>query len=88
MFAKFSTTSSPLKLLQVGECGRVTRITTSDPHLAQKLASAGLSPGNLAILEQRFPRFLVRVGAQQIALSEPEIQAVSVRLAANCAIAS
>ncbi|NJL02570.1 MAG: ferrous iron transport protein A [Spirulinaceae cyanobacterium RM2_2_10] len=88
MFPRFSTTSSALKLLQVGECGRVTRIASSGDRITTRLHEAGIKPGALIMLEQRFPRFIVRVGSQRLSLSIVEIHAISVRLAADCSLAS
>lgn len=42
MFAKFSTTSSALQLLQVGECDRVTRLAPEcDARVTASLYAAG-----------------------------------------------
>ncbi|NER08449.1 MAG: ferrous iron transport protein A [Okeania sp. SIO3C4] len=86
MFPRFSTTHSALKLLKVGECGRVTRIAASSDRTVTRLREAGIKPGSFLILEQRFPRFVIRVGSQQLSLSTSEIHAISVRLATDCSL--
>ncbi len=80
MLIGISKTCSALQQLQVGELGRVTHLTTPSLQISRALQDAGFHPGALVTLEQRFPRFVVRVGLKHIALSEPEIRAISVQL--------
>jgi ferrous iron transport protein A len=77
---KFSVQGSSLKLLRSGERGTITHINSSQDSTIQKLRAIGLVVGQMIALEQRFPRFIVRVGTQRHALDEPSINAIYVRI--------
>ncbi len=77
---RFTVAGSSLKLLQVGERGVVANFKTQDEVILRKLRTLGINPGTSVILEQRFPRFLIKVGTQCVALDEEMISAVYVRL--------
>lgn len=76
----FTVSGSSLKLLSIGECGIITPPRNVDSTLLDKLNAMGLSPGTLITVEQRFPRFMVRAGNHRIALSDPMMRAIYVRL--------
>jgi len=71
--------SSP-KLLKPKERGTVTRIDSSKTEVVQKLRSMNITIGTMITVEQRSPRFLLRVGSNQVALSDPLQNAIYVRL--------
>lgn len=73
-------TNSSLSMLKPGEKGIVSRIQTSKDTLQQKLRSLNISPGTMITVEQRFPRFLVRIGANRVALAPEILNSVYVRL--------
>ncbi len=77
---KITTTLSPLKLLKSGERGIVTRLKDSDDIISQKLREMRIAPGSTVILEQRFPRYIIRVGSDRIALSDDLLCAIFVRV--------
>jgi len=79
----FMVSGSSLKLLKIGERGIVSRFHKSDDRIAQKLKAMGITPGTSITLEQRFPRFLVKVGCNRLALSEEIIHAIYVRVDGN-----
>jgi Fe2+ transport system protein FeoA len=76
----FSVQGSSLKLLRFGERGMITRIHTLRDTTAQKLRRMGLTQGQTIMLEQRFPRFIVRIGNTCHALDEATINAIYVRV--------
>ncbi|MEO0647942.1 MAG: FeoA family protein [Cyanobacteria bacterium J06650_10] len=82
MFTGFTVSGASLKLLNVGERGVIARIKDTDPTVVDQLRRLGLSPGTSIILEQRFPRFIVRTREGSSALTQAMIQAVYVRLRA------
>jgi len=71
---------SSLKLLKPKERGTVTRIDSSKTEVVQKLRSMNITIGTMITVEQRSPRFLLRVGSDQVALSDPLQNAIYVRL--------
>lgn len=71
---------SSLKLLKQKERGTVTRIDRSNSEVVQKLQSMNITIGTTITVEQRSPRFLLRVGLDQIALSDSLQEAIYVRL--------
>ncbi len=75
----FTVSGSSLKLLKPGERGIVTRLRSADDKVTQKLKMLGIIPGVSVILEQRFPRFVVRVGTNRFALDDRTITAIYVR---------
>ncbi len=79
----FVVSGSSLKLLQIGERGVVSRLGGVDDRLLQALRAMGITPGTSITVEQRFPRFLVKVGGDRWALSEDLIHAVYVRVIDN-----
>ncbi len=76
----FSVQGSSLRLLQAGERGVIKQIRTLHDATAQNLRKMGLMPGQTITLEERFPRFIIRVGTQRHALDEMMINAVYVRV--------
>jgi ferrous iron transport protein A len=46
----------------------------------QKMRQLGLTPGRLITIEQRFPRFIVRVGNDRHALDDRVINSIYVRV--------
>lgn len=76
----FTVTGASLKLLKCGESGIVTRTKEADGETARKLRAIGIQPGTLITLEQRFPRFIIRVRGDRIALSDNTINAIFVRI--------
>ncbi|MEB3291780.1 MAG: FeoA family protein [Synechococcales bacterium] len=79
----FSVQGTSLKLMRSGERGVITQIQPLQDATARKLKSMGFLRGQTICLEQRFPRFIVRVGAQRHALSESLLQAIYVRIVPN-----
>jgi ferrous iron transport protein A len=75
----FTVSGSSLKLLKPGERGVVTRLRSVDDNVAQKLRRFGIAPGASVTLEQRFPRFVVKVGTNRVALDDRTIAAIYVR---------
>ncbi|MGG6270876.1 FeoA family protein [Leptolyngbya sp. AN03gr2] len=71
---------SSLKLLKPKERGTVTRIDSSKSETVQKLRSMNITIGTMITVEQRSPRFLLRVGSAQVALNDPLQDAIYVRL--------
>jgi Fe2+ transport system protein FeoA len=76
----FSTQGTSLKLLRFGQRGIITGINTLQDTTVQKLRKMGLTRGQMITLEQRFPRFIVRVGNTSHALDDIAISAIYVRL--------
>ncbi|WP_225938107.1 ferrous iron transport protein A [Leptothermofonsia sichuanensis] len=76
----FSVQGTSLKLLRSQERGVITRISSICDATAQKLRKLGLAPGQTIAIEQRFPRFIVRVGRDCHALDETVISAIYVRI--------
>lgn len=76
----FLAQGTSLKLLRSRERGVVTRINTLCDVTTQSLRKMGLAPGQPITVEQRFPRFIVRVGNGRHALNEAAINAVYVRV--------
>jgi Fe2+ transport system protein FeoA len=76
----FSIRGASLKLLRIGERGVITRINPLQDRSAQNLREIGLTPGQIITVEQRFPRFIVRIGNHQHSLDPISINAVYVRL--------
>ena len=79
----FTVSGSSLKLLKLGERGIVTRLKGADDNVTQKLRQFGIAPGVSVILEQRFPRFMVKVGANRFALDDRTVAAIYVRTTGN-----
>lgn len=75
-----SIQGSSLKLLSFGERGTINRINPVPDATAQKLNQMGLRLGRMIIIEQRFPRFIVRSGNTCHTLDETMINAIRVRL--------
>jgi len=82
MFTGFTISGASLKMLKVGEQGVIARIRDADPTVADQIRRLGLSPGTSIVLEQRFPRFVVRSREGSLALTQAMIQAIYVRLRA------
>lgn len=76
----FTVQGCSLNLLKAREQGVVSRIQGKDDSVVQKLRSMNITPGTQVTVEQRSPRFIVRVGCDQIALSDPLRDAIYVRL--------
>ena len=76
----FTVTGSSLSMLKPGEKGIVARIQTLKDSLQQEIRSLNINPGTTIIVEQRFPRFLVRIGTTQLVLTPEILNAIYVRL--------
>ncbi|MGI0485153.1 FeoA family protein [Pantanalinema rosaneae CENA516] len=79
----FTVAGSSLRLLKPGERGVVTRLNVMNDVAAQKLRAIGIAPGTSITVEQRFPRFVVRIGGNRFTLSETVINAVYVRVSST-----
>ena len=77
---KLTVSGSSLKLLRPGEQGIVSRLSSRNEAVMNQLKRLGIQPGSLISLEQRFPKFVVRVRGQRVVLNEPTINAIFVRL--------
>ncbi|WAL58432.1 ferrous iron transport protein A [Thermocoleostomius sinensis] len=77
---EFSISGSSLKLLKLGERGVVSRLNNVNDRITQKLSAMGIFPGVSISLEQRFPRFIIKVGCDRFALSQDLIQAIYIRI--------
>ena len=81
MFKKsFTVSGSSLKLLKTGERGVITKLTATDSHTLRQFKEMGLKPGASLKLEQRFPRFVVRVGENRVVLDDLAKRSIYVRL--------
>lgn len=76
----FTLAGSSLKLMNIGEGGVVTALRNADDTVMRKLTEMGVLPGKSITLEQRFPRFVVKVGTRRFALDNTMIHSVYVRL--------
>jgi ferrous iron transport protein A len=76
----FVISGSSLKLLKIGEQGIVSNWGRVDDRTVQKLRAMGITPGTSITLEQRSPRFMVKVRCNRFALSEEIIRAIYVRV--------
>jgi ferrous iron transport protein A len=76
----FSVQGSSLKLLRTGEQGTITRINALHDATAHSLREMGIKLGQLIALEERFPRFVIRVGGHRYALSDDAIRSIYVRI--------
>lgn len=79
----FTVAGSSLRLLKPGERGVVTRLKATNDVTMQKLRAIGIAPGTSITVEQRFPRFVVRIGSDRLTLSETVINAVYVRVSST-----
>ena len=77
---KFTTMIAPLKLLKAGERGVVTRLHQSSDFVSGKLKALGIAPGNMITLEQRFPRYVIRLKGDRIPISDDVLQAIYIRV--------
>lgn len=77
---EFSVQDASLKVLRLGEQGVITRIHPLRDAAAQSLKKMGLTPGQRITLEQRFPRFVVRVGNNRYNLNDAMMNAIQVRI--------
>jgi ferrous iron transport protein A len=80
MTTGFSVQGSSLKLLRSQERGVITRITALRDITAQNLRKMGIIPGQSITIEQRFPRFVVRVGSNRHTLDDSAVAAIYVRI--------
>lgn len=76
----FSVQGTSLKLLRSHERGVICRVSTGCETTAQKLRALGVVPGQPISLEQRSPRFIIRVGNDRHALNDTAINAIYVRI--------
>jgi ferrous iron transport protein A len=83
MSGRFTVSGATLSLLKAGEQGTVTRVTSDDRTLIQKLMTMGIVPGTTVTLEQRSPRYKVRVDQHQFVIGHETAQAIYVRLTEN-----
>lgn len=80
---RYASSSFSLKRLQIGERGVVSELGRVGDRSIQKLRSLGIHLGTSITVEQRFPRFLVSVSGDRVALSEDLIPAIFVRVVGN-----
>jgi ferrous iron transport protein A len=80
MSGRFTVSGSTLSLLKAGERGVVTRITSADRTMVQKLMAMGVVPGTTVTLEQRSPRYRITVDEHQFVIGHETAQAIYVRL--------
>jgi ferrous iron transport protein A len=76
----FTVSGCLLKLLKIGERGVITALKNLNEDTQRKLTAMGVKPGTSITLEQRSPRFVVRTRSNRVALSDPMIQSIYVRL--------
>lgn len=76
----FSIQGTSLKLLRSHERGVISRVNTVCETTAQTLRALGLVPGRSIRLEQRSPRFVIRVGNDRHVLNDIAINAIYVRI--------
>jgi len=76
----FTVQGASLKLLRSHERGVITRIKTLCETTAKGLKALGLSPGQSITVEQRSPRFIIRIGNNRHALDKETISAIYVRI--------
>lgn len=76
----FSVRGTSLKLLRSHERGVITRINPICDATTHKLQLMGLNPGQTLTIEQRFPRFVVRVGRDRHVLDDIMVNAIYVRI--------
>lgn len=77
---RFSVKGASLELLRSHETGMIKYINTLCSATAQKLHELGLSPGQLIVVEQRSPQFIVRVGHNRHILDAAAVKAIYVRI--------
>jgi len=80
MSGRFTISGSTLSLLSAGEQGVVARVTSADQTIVHKLSAMGVVPGTTLTLEQRSPRFKIRVDQHQFIIGHETAQAIYVRL--------
>ncbi|UIE38055.1 FeoA family protein [Leptodesmis sichuanensis] len=80
MPGRFTVSGSTLSLLNAGERGVVTRVTSADRRMVQKLLAMGVVPGTMVTLEQRSPRYRIKVNEHQFIIGYDTAQAIYVRL--------
>ncbi len=80
MPGQFTVSGATLSLLNAGERGMVTRVTSADQTIVQKLAAMGVVPGTTVTLEQRSPRYRIKVDEHQFIIGDETAQAIYVRL--------
>jgi ferrous iron transport protein A len=66
--------------LKVGDRAIVQPTQKLDDRTRHKLSALGIRAGTLITLEQRSPRFMVRVGMHRVALDNSMIHALEVRV--------
>jgi ferrous iron transport protein A len=76
----FSVQGTSLKMLRSQERGSIARINASDDVTTQRLRKMGITLGQSIAVEQRFPRFVVRVGNNLQALDRKAVNAIYVRI--------
>jgi ferrous iron transport protein A len=75
----FSVSGSSLQLMKAGERGTITKID-ADSNTISKLRQMGITCGTAIALEQRFPRFIIKVGANLLTLDDRARRAIYVRI--------
>ena len=76
----FSVQGTSLKLLRSHERGVISRVNPVCETTTQKLRTLGVVPGKHISVEQRSPRFIIRVGNDRHALNDTAINAIYVRI--------
>ncbi len=80
MSERFTVSGSTLSLLNVGEQGVVTRVTSVDQTIVQTLVAMGVIPGAVITLEQRLSQYRISVDEHQFIIGHETAQAIYVRL--------
>jgi ferrous iron transport protein A len=76
----FTVSGSSLKLLKPGERGIVSQLKGLNDHLSRNLREMGIRVGTSITLEKRFPRFVIKVGANCFAIDNRLMDAIYIRL--------
>lgn len=82
----FTVSGSSLKLLKPGERGVVARLSHANDTITRKLQALGISKGTTIVVEERFPRFVIRVGCHRHAIDERVMNAIYVRVSSRSSL--
>lgn len=83
MFNGFTVSGASLPLLNIGERGVISRLTSADAEALRELKALGLDRGTSIRMVQRSPNFVVSTGGKQVALSKRLSRAIYVRTKAS-----
>jgi len=76
----FTVCLSSLELLKPGEQGVVTGFRNLDEITTNQIISAGITPGTMVSLSQRYPTFLIKFKNTCVALDKAIVRAICVRV--------